>query len=219
MYGKYKARTKYGRRLDRGYNRYTKIRNTELSIAKKALRLAKQTKRLMNVEYKTHDSGVAGNMTTTWQQEPITQVPLGDTSITRDGNTCKMLSIRQSMYITPIAAADDSLVRIALVKDTKNQGAAPTGTDVWDTNTLNSFPNIHNVTRFIILYDKIISFGGSLDKSVVHKYFKSEACKLYFTGAAGVDTTKCHYYFFYISNRASDFPVINMKTRIRFVDN
>ena len=80
-------------------------------------------------------------------------------------------------------------LRMVLVYDKQPNGATPTATTLWSADDVNAFPNLANLDRFIILYDKITQCTGLNNNfSNANYYIDIDLCGLdatFNTGNAG----------------------------------
>lgn len=94
-------------------------------------------------------------------------VPQGDTESQRVGRkiTVKAIQLRGSLSL--LGATDvtntSCQVRMRIVCDTQTNGAAFTATDLLETDAINSFSNLANRSRFVVLKDRTFALkaGGA----------------------------------------------------------
>lgn len=217
-YGKKRYRSKryntYGRcNYGGGVQRYDK------SKASKALNMAYQIKKLINVEIKSNDTDLNETPVNVGEVVPFNEVPQGDTSETRDGNSLKMMSYTMNIScIIDGDAGNVTQVKMAIVLNRYPQDTAPTWADVYIDQDPRSLIKLENSKRFQILWSKYISLEVDGRTSWVKKLFKKVSYKCKFDGVNQENITN-GLYFMYISNEAVNAPNISGKMRIRFVDN
>lgn len=90
------------------------------------------------------------------EQNNLCVIPQGDTESQRVGRKVivKKINVHATHTMparTDIAAASSMKARYALVLDTQTNGAAFSATDLFETDSVNSFRNLANQTRFKIL--------------------------------------------------------------------
>lgn len=174
----------------------------------------------LNTEYKYHDVNYDGAMTQARVIEELTQIPQGDTEITRDGDQCKMVSIEIKYLVIPDAEALETIGRIIIFKDTMNQGPSPVVGDILKEANVVSFRNLDNRVRFVWAKDIIINTDGLNNRPGYRKWFsKNVVTKLHYDGTAGTDTVGTHWYALFLRTEGVNEPSINFRCRIRFLDN
>ncbi len=196
--------------------------------AQKALRVARHVKSLLNVEKKNHDVsvtavGVPDGVGTIFQ---LTNIPQGDTTISRDGSNVKIISIYiKILMILDASATTGSSFRVILVHDKQTNQAIYTTAELLSTvvngSSLVSPLNLDNQFRFRILHDKCytLSDGGSKHKFV--KIFKKVNTRLRFDASTPsiADLRSSSYSLVLIGNETTNEPNVRFEARLRFVDN
>ncbi len=215
------------RRYNKRKPRYPRLSlANEISTAQKALSVALSVKKLINVEFKNHDvSGTTVSVTVAPIIVPLTNIAQGDTTITRDGASLKVMSLRCSYSLNANASAQNTLVRVMIVIDRQTNEAIYTGgdllLDVTSGDNIVSPRNLNNNTRFKVLYDRVHAFT-ELGVSSNHRlFYKKLNLKLRFDNAAGAITslTQSSMSFVFMSNQSTNTPTITHANRIRFIDN
>ncbi len=195
--------------------------------AKKALAIARSVKSLMNVEFKNHDvdhsaTAIADGVGNIVQ---LTNIPQGDTTITRDGSNCKITSVYINLLLRINASATNTNVRVSLVHDKQtNQAIYATADLLSNVNNVNSIVsplNLDNQYRFHILYNKVFKITDSGQQTAVVKIYKKMQMKLRFDGNTPsiADLRSGSLSLLLISNEATNTPTFTGSCRIRFVDN
>ncbi len=197
-----------------------------VSDAAKALALARGVKRLLNVEIKNFDTQqttVAVSVTPIILE--ISNIPQGDTTITRDGAQCKVLSIELSYQINQNASATISSFRIMLVCDKQTNEAVYSSGDLLQDLTQNdaivSPRNLDNTRRFQVLYDRVHTFSSSGTRIfVTKKRFKLNKILRFDANTSSIaDLTENSLSLFMLSSESSNHVAITSFTRLRYVDN
>lgn len=188
--------------------------NTKANIALKAVG---QLASLLNVEYKKVDVAMSLTPDTTGAVQHISGITQGDGASNRDGNQVKMKSLQVRATIARHASATGTFVRLAIVKDTDNQGADPTCADILESVAVTAFTSYNNRRRFIIIKEWIIDLGDRTTATI--EWYKKLTMKLNFSDTAATDTTDNHLYLMHLSNEATNKPTVIIKTRIRYLDN
>lgn len=119
-------------------------------------------------EFKFLDTAFSdGTLASTAVFQNLNVVPQGDTESQRVGRkiTITRLNIRGS--VTLLAATDvtntSALFRMRIVLDKQTNGAQFAATDLLESDTINSFSNLSNKSRFRVLRDGVIALsrGGA----------------------------------------------------------
>ncbi len=205
---------------------YVRCGKMVISDASKALSLAKYLKTIVNVERKNHDvSQLALAMTTTPIIIQLTNILQGDTTVTRDGSQCKILSIEFSYFIIQHVSALDTQTRVMLVLDKQtNQAIYVPGdvlVDVTAGQNINSSRNLDNTRRFSVLYDKVHTLVNTGTSSFHRRFNKSVQYLIRFDNAAAAITslTQSSLSMMIMSNEGTNTPDLSFRVRLRFVDN
>lgn len=118
----------------------------------------------------------------------------GTTGSTRVGQKILMRTLQMSARVVNTAAADQT-VRVAIVLDRQNNGAAPTGatlySQIYAAATDQALRNIGNMSRFKVLYDMKMNVRSVNDDSnmrLLRFYKKLYIPATYNTGNAGDST-------------------------------
>lgn len=218
---------KFERKVRRRVGQYSKCAGYVASDARRALVLAKHLKSIINVEFK-HLTQVQTNLAVPNAAGVIiqlTNVGLGDTSITRDGSNIKFVSIGLEYHITQHASAVSTICRIMVVHDRQTNQAIYTTADLLHDATavdsINSPRNLDNTRRFQVLYDKRHMFSDSGSTIGKSQFYKKLQLKLrYDANAADItDLTQSSLSLLIISNEPTNTPLFHGAIRLRYVDN
>lgn len=201
------------------------------TIAKKALKGVKALK--AEKEKKYFDVDQAGQeIVTTGTVQSVSNVPQGDTSITRDGDQIQLKSIqaRLTWYMPQVLGAGVPVVvgRVILFVDEQPNNTIPVTTDVLVTAGPNSPLNLNNRLRFRILKDKVFDMASGIataqainnPKSTKQmKMYKRINRKCVFNGA-GTDIAQTNnvYMLFISSATTTNAPFCAFYSRLRFTD-
>lgn len=200
------------------------------SMASHALKAANAVRKLINVEYKAFDdSANYSTQTTTASVSCLSNIPQGDTSITRDGYSVKVLKlqVRYAAYCDPDAGGASqgpTLFRFMIVQALSD--VAPTAALVLNgvTDVL-SYRNIDGTAQFRVLHDKIMYLSESdSEQKFVELNFKAEQLPCQHitwdqTDTAGTSFRKGGIYVLAISDTVANPPIFQWRSRIRFTDN
>ncbi len=198
-----------------------------LSDAQKALAIAGNLKRLVNVEIKNHDvQQTLVALTSTPVIIQLSNIPQGDTTITRDGAQCKVLSIELDITVARTASSITTYARCLLVCDKQTNQAIYVNSDLLSDITINdsivSRYNLDNKFRFHVIWDRVFALPSGGQSSAAHfkKTFRMNKI-LRFDGSTPsiADLTSNSFSLLQMSSEATNEPEITMFSRIRFVDN
>lgn len=212
-------RRSYRKRYSRRASRW----GTYKAAGMQLWRDVKWLKSVINVEKKYIDYTVtAQNMTNTGAIPLINGLSLGDTATTRDGQSVKFISITYKGDISMSNSAETSFARVAFVLDRQSNAQSPSITNIWQSASPTALRVIGTGYRFRVIRDMQFALSNGGRESV---YFE-RTIKLRFhtrfnTGNAGdvTDIVTNALYLVYLSDQATNYPVINMNIRIKFIDN
>lgn len=192
--------------------------------ARKALGLAKYVKSLVNVEFKYHDAGVTGSLSTTPSITYITQIAQGDSSSTRDGNSVKLKSLDLRAKFTGNTSAEATYCRFIVGIDKLHSGTNVTVAGATDNSLLGvqdpcSQRDLNNKKRFIILMDKVVHFSNNSQETRYFKLFKNFNMKMEYNGTGASDMRSNHLFVMAFSDQATNTPTWQYRSRVRFLDN
>ncbi len=207
---------------------YKKKRNygKYLSTAGKALTVALQVRKLLNVEFKLLDSFATGTaMTVTPIVQQLILIAQGDGVANHDGNQIKSHSNLLRYVITMNTSAVASACRVMLVRDTQPNGATFVSSDLLtDITVFDSIISpIHQdfKHRFKVLYDRRHYLSDSGSKKQSGKHFTKMSFLVRFDDTSAnitaLQTNSLALVFF--SDEATNTPTITFFNRYRFIDN
>ncbi len=197
-----------------------------MSDASKALVLAKHVKSLLNVEIKNHDTGLTQTaISSTFQVLELTNIAQGDTTLTRDGASLKLVGVNLKYKLSQHASATNTQVRMLLVHDTQtNQstyGAVSLLADASIHDSIVSPRNLDNTRRFKVLMDRVHVFSSTNRTNSVHSFNRKLNIKIrYDNPAAAIGSiTQSSLSLVLVSDEATNTPLITHIIRLRYVDN
>lgn len=222
-----KKKYRYGKRA---FRHGGKALGGAYQMASHALKAANAVRKLINVEYKAFDDGENyATQTTTASVNCLLNIPQGDTSITRDGYSVKILKLgfRYAAYCDPDAGGASqgpTLFRIILIQALSD--VAPTANLILNGGTdVLSYRNIDGTAQFRVLHDKIMYLSESdAEQRYVELNFKSEQLPCQHitwdqTDTAGTSFRKGGLYVLALSDTVANPPIFQWRSRIRFTDN
>ncbi len=196
------------------------------SDAGKALRIAAGLKRLVNVEVKNFDVQQTNvGVTSTPAIIQLSNIPQGDTTITRDGAQCKVLALELSLFFTRHVSAFNTSIRILVVCDKQTNQAIYLTTDlmadVTAIDNIVSAYNLDNKFRFTILLDKVFNLSEGSNSSRHYKKVIRMSKILRFDGSTPsiADLPSNSFSLYQVSNEAVNECAVTMFSRLRYVDN
>lgn len=201
---------------------------TPLQMAQKALRAANYVRTLINVERKAFDKTITStSITQTGVFSALHLIPQGTTGQTRDGNEVKMISLMERFTLARNSAGlVVQRVRYILFKDNQFLPGAstPSLADILENTTLNILSPLNIIdgnagNRFQIIKDHVYSTDDNNKQQITVENVYKIQDHLHYVGTAGTDIVSPVYYALFISDVASNQPVVEAYYRTRFVDN
>ncbi len=207
-------------------SRYLGYAGSAAATAAKALIIAQGVKKLMNVEYKFHDKQ---NTSTAISDTPIilqlSNIPQGDTDITRDGAQVKCTRLSCKYFITTSPDALSTIFRVMIILDRQTNQAiysiADLLADVTTLDNLVSMNNLDNKYRFHVYYNKVHSFSNVGHNASFHEFNKELNLKLRYDASVPdiTDLTSNSLSMVVISNQPTNTASFTLFSRLRYVDN
>ncbi len=229
-------RAGYGKRQKRaGYGRGAMV------LAPRRQRFAAAPAYFARGETKFFDTdldAIFGTIATTMESANLNIIAQGNTESQRIGRKVILRRVDvKGVLIIPLSAdaADTSeVVRLLLVCDKQTNGAAFTATDIWDTDSIRSFNNLANSSRFRVLQSKTFDMNctagsgrGSTDtlafgeNSISFKMGVNLNLPIEFDNSAttGAVTTQRSNSLWLVSQSITGLVVMSVTTsRVRFAD-
>lgn len=179
---------------------------------------------LVNVEVKHADVSFTSAVSSTPAVSYLSGIAQGDSNLTRDGNSVKLLGGRFTQVLTIDPSASTSYIRTMIVADTRGAGAAPSAADIFDSATVVGLPNLDTApNRFMILYDTFDTLSINGSRSVVHDFDLAKVANLHlmFNGTAATvgSSSGLTLWLISMSNEATNTVGRRSECRLFFVDN
>lgn len=221
----------YKKRYKKRYNKNFYDRNiprvqSAMNVASKALVIATAVKKLVNVEYKFHDVQVTSTaITDTPTIIELTNIPQGDTDITRDGAQVKLVRINIKYSILINVTAASTQVRCMLVHDRQTNQAIYTATDLLadatNIDNITSMLNLDNKYRFQVLYNKVHTLSNVGRNNSYSEVSKQLNLKIRYDGSTPdiTDLTSSSLSWLVVGNQATSDPIHTFFSRVRYIDN
>ncbi len=190
---------------------------------KKLARDVAKLKRMVSVEYKFHDTASSGSManpTAALAGLLLTDIDVGDTNVTRDGNSVGAQSFQIKCQYQINSTAEDCMVRVMVVQSTFGEAIVPILSDINQIGTsLRSFRNVNQTRGYRVIVDRTVALNET-GKSIgqISKYVKLRH-KLKWNSVTG---SSGHVYgqlwFWIFSDATTNQPTFDMQCRFRFTD-
>ncbi len=194
--------------------------------ARKALAVASTLKRLVNVEIKNFDvSQTLVAITDTPIIVQLSNIPRGDTTITRDGAQCKVIAVELSLTLARTANSITTFVRLMLVCDKQTNQLVYLNSDLLaDVSTQDNIVsrrNLDNKHRFAVIWDRVFALpSGGISAIHFKKTFKMSKLLRFDASTSSIaDLTQNSLSFVQVSSETTNDPEITMVSRLRYVDN
>ncbi len=212
----YKRRYKPSRRVGRV--------GSALQTASQALTVAYGVKKLLNVEYKSHEVDIPTTISSTPNITNLSAIATGDDFNDRDGRKIKCVSLRYKGRISMHASANSSAVRMVIFRDNNGSTSIPGVTDLFASAA--TFLNNHNLlddpqtnSRFSVLSDKIYLLSITGNQQAAYDIYVKLNSHMYFSGSAATDEGKGAIYLLFVSNEATNVPNTLGNSVLKFIDN
>jgi len=194
--------------------------------AEAALKLAKQTAALLNVERKAFDrNSVAAAMTSTPIIVPLTNIDAGTGGADRTGDQVKTLRVRIRATVKMHASASQTNVRLMLVHDRQTNGAAFSPGDLLTKTAIGagiiSYTDPDSKYRFKVLADDVRPMSSSGMSMAKFEFQVKSMIHLRYNGTGGgiADVVSSGLSLVHLCDEATNTPTITYQTRVVFVDN
>lgn len=211
----------------RRFNRRRNYRRKSSSFGSTAWNLAKKAasgvvKYYLNPEYKFLEWS-----NTTFQPSTTPQVfgdpswlAAGTSDITRTGNMIKVTSMQAKMLLTRNTASTLTQVRCVWFYAIAPDGQLPSFSSIFETNSPTAYINKDSTIDYKILYDKLFLLDVYHPQREVKIYKKLQHHIKYLDSNAGdASLGNGAIYFACISNEPTNTPTVQVKSRMRFLDN
>lgn len=222
----YYGRRSYNRRPYRRYRRAgtrsnSSWGNTAWNLAKTAAKGV--VKYYLNPEYKFLDWTNATFSPSTVPETfgDISWLSAGTNEITRTGNTIKVTSLQGQLILKKATAATATDIRIVIFSAADPDGVAPSWTDVFETADVNAFRNKDTGRSYKIMYDRKFTLDANTPIRNV-KIYKKLQHHIKYIASTATDTALGNGAIFLtcMSNETgTSSPIVNIRTRMRFLDN
>jgi hypothetical protein len=186
------------------------------------MRMASKALSLINVEYKNHSVNITSQAIDNVPNFALMNgIATGTNDSDRVGKSLKITSamIRAVVTLDPTTPTN-TFCRFMVVLDKQSNSTTPTMTDILDTISVHSFRNTEKGKRFTVLTDRRFSITTEKPQYVFNSYHKLNTHVEYDgTGSTEASISTNSLWFIFFSELASNAPVMNYQTRVRYIDN
>lgn len=196
--------------------------NPFFQTAGRALKVALDVKKLLNVEFKVRDTNeVTTTPDSSGEVISLNHLTQGDAESQRSGNSVLNKSIQLRWTCTPHASATNTYMRMILLKDIRPNGTVATISNILQEARINSYLDRQQFGRFHVLHDVLIAMNGSSHDNTIGKIYKKLQFHTKYQGSGTTenDINAGQLLLLLISNEATNVPSIKYSCRIRFIDN
>lgn len=200
------------------------------SLAKRTALGLNEIRKLINVEHKFIDTNASPNVDLNGSVTYLSSIAQGDNISEREGDSIKVqgFEIMGTISRGTAAASAWSVVRILVIRDLQNAGAAPAASDVLETvgtatapyQPLDFISGNQLNKRFTVVYDDLYTLDPD-DPVVAFKFRSNHDCHTFFRAAAsGVASAGNGSYFLVcVSDESVNTPRVSFCSRLTFTDN
>jgi len=177
---------------------------------------------LLNTEFKQKDVTASGTVDNVADIILLNGLAKGDDFDTRDGRVVRVKSIQVALLYELSASATFTQLRIMVVLDKQPNEVTMVILDLLDSSALQSFRNLDNRKRFVILRNEVVNMSISGAQGGYWEYYKKFNLKtVYDDSDAGtiVDISTNAIYLVLLSNEPTNLPTVVRSTRVRYIDN
>lgn len=214
----YRRRVRFRRRARRApwYRR----KYNAVQLASKALRGLSYVKGLVNSEMFHNTISNTNNPTPLGTIVPLTNIAIGDSNVTRTGNSLFVRSIVMNMNCSQNASAlDNTFIRMILFIDTQQvSDTTPVSGDIFNATGPHALVNLDSAGRYKFL--KTWEFALSTQNPAkVIKYYKNIRHHVRYNGPNATDVQKGGLYLALVSSQSTNVPALTYHVRIGYHDN
>jgi hypothetical protein len=179
-------------------------------------------RQFVNTEIHYNDVTNSTNISSTSTLVLMNGLTQGDTAITRTGQSIRMNTLDINAYIIGNSTAGQQSVRILLVFDKQPNASAYTSTSLLNSDNTISPYAVGGQNRFIVYMDEMyaLSTAGPLNAQFSKRIQLNQHTE-YNTGNAGTiaDINSGSLYLQFVSDQATNVPILAYYCRLWFVDN
>ena len=209
----------FRRRRGRSLPWYARKYNA-MQLASAAWRGVRYVKGLVNSEMFHNTIDNTNNPTPLGTIVPLTNIAIGDSAVTRTGNSLFVRSIVMNMNCSQNASAlDNTFIRMVLFIDTQQvSDTTPVSADIFATTGPNALLNLDSAGRYKILKSWEFALSTQNPAKVI-KYYKNIRHHVRYNGPNAQDLQKGGIYLALVSSQSTNVPAINYQIRVGYHDN
>ncbi len=190
--------------------------SSAIAIAKRALKGVSALR--SSIEWKLSDENVGAAVTNVGSITQLCTVPIGTDVDGRIGKKITLKKINLAFYCTKHITPPQSLVRIIVFVDKRQEiDAKTTVVTILDTAATLSPLNRFRIGRFKILFDQLVRLETNKNSWVFRKSLKVNI-NMEFNGVLGGDIDQNGLYILSLSDEAVNSPVLTYYVRSYFTD-
>ena len=177
---------------------------------------------LINTEFKKVDTQLETPITDTPQIRLINALIKGDDFDNRDGRSVRFKSVDIRWTVLMNLLNTQTTLRCMVVIDKQPNATLMLIGDLLDETHTNSFKNLNNRKRFVILKDETLTLQSSGKSTNYMRYYKPlDMITIYDDSDSGgiSDITTNALYLVIFSDQATNGTIQDCHTRMRFIDN
>lgn len=180
---------------EKGYKHSGVVIPVGIQKPKKKAKLSKVLKKnylSLGEEIKYHEISFGQSITTTGvilgSPTSLNLIPQGDSDINRHGNKLTITQINLRGTVNTIADTLPAYVRMALILDKQANGAYPSYSDIYKTNTsVHSYLNLNNKDRFTVLKEWTFTLNAPLMFDGADAYYGITKKKISYSKSCNIE--------------------------------
>lgn len=215
---------KYRRRQFRKRGRKTpwyRRKYNAMQLAGKALSATRYIRGLVNSEMFHYQKTGNSNLFSTGTILPLADIAIGDTHVTRTGNSIFVRSLFLNLLIKSNSTnLNTQFCRVILFTDTQQlQDTTPAVSDVLTTATPNSTLNPDTAGRFKVIKNWQFYINQATNPAFQIKKYTKLWHHVKYNGSSNTDIQRGGLYLLYLSDQAGYTPDIAYQTNLGYHDN
>lgn len=185
---------------------------------RRLVRRVNAVRKLVNVEYKVADvnnsSVTVGNSGQTYNLSDIAQ---GTDATQRIGRQIRNKSLQYKFWFRIHPSAANTKVRCILIKDTQPELGVLSLSEILSGSDIDAFKTFNSKNRIIFLRDMHINLDQEAAPLAVRRgYLRLNDHTVWDSSG---NLTKGKYILFVLSSEATNQPILDFHSRLRFIDN
>lgn len=190
-------------------------------VAYEALKIAKQVKRMVNVEYKYTYDVFNGTFNDAGLIKAICIPTQGDTQTSRDGNSIKLMNLSGRIFIRINPLADATAIRLIIFRGKSEQSTFPTISSYFETGAGQIYqapkdPNFRYNTKTIYDHTYNLDKNGNMSQNI-NWSFKLFGHTTFVNATTNI--ADGGLYMILVSNESTNLPTMQYTLKTTFTDN